>query len=161
MLQFVLQEQKSKKSLLRLGLIFLGLMIVYTLLDNYGVESYRTLGQAFGVGRVVSTITLNVLISLLSAFTISITVINFGFNNTPTSGSLFASVGNVFALIFTGCASCGVSLLGAIGISLGVTVLPGAIKFKFFALLLIVLGLILVMYLIQTSVCSIKKGGAK
>ena len=159
MLQFVLQEQKSKKNILILLAIFVGLLLIYTFLDNFGYQSYRTLGQAFGYNTVVSTIVLNIFISLFSAFTISITIINFGINNTKTSGSFFASVGNVFALIFTGCASCGISLLGAIGISFGVTVLPGAVKFKFFALLVIILGLIVVMYLINTSTCSIKKGG--
>lgn len=161
MLQFVLQEQKNKKNILMLLGLFVGLLTVYTFLDNYGYQSYITLGQAFGTTRVVSTITLNVLISMLSAFTISITIINFRFNNTKTSGSFFASVGNVFALVFTGCASCGLTLLGAVGLSIGITVIPGAVKFKFFALLLIILGLIIVMYLINTSTCSIKKGGQK
>ena len=161
MIHYILQEQKKTKNIIVLLVIFLLLLLTYTFFDNYGFQSYYTLGEAFGYGTVVQTIVLNVLISLLSAFTISITVINFKTNNTRTKGSFFASIGNVFGLIFTGCASCGLSLLGAIGISLGVTVLPGAVKFKFFALLVIILGLIMVIYLINTSVCSIKKGGKK
>lgn len=161
MIHLILQEQKKTKNILMLLGIFLVLMAVYTFFDNYGYQSYYTLGEAFGYNRVVATISLNVLISLLSAFTISVTVINFRFNNAMTSGSVFASIGNVFGLIFTGCASCGLSLLGAVGVSLGVTVLPGAVKYKFFALLLLTLGLIVVVYLINTSTCSIKKGGKK
>lgn len=161
MIYFVLNEQKKRKNILLLLGIFIGLLSVYTFFDNFGYQSYYTLGEAFGYNTVYQTISLNILISLLSAFTISITVINFKINNSMASGSVFASIGNVFGLIFTGCASCGLSLLGAIGISLGVTVLPGAIKFKFFALLVIILGLIIVIYLINTSTCSIKKGGKK
>lgn len=161
MLNYVLNEQKKSKNIIRLIIIFFILFLIYTLLDNYGYQSYQTLGNAFGLKVVIQTVTLNVLISLLSAFTISITMINFSINNTKTSGSIFASIGNVVALVFTGCASCGLSLLGAIGISIGISVLPGAVKFKFFALLIIILGLIIVSYLINTSTCSIKKGGKK
>ncbi len=161
MIHLVLNEQKKRSNILILIAIFLGLLSIYTFFDNYGYQSYYTLGEAFGYNTVIATVSLNILISLLSAFTISITVINFKINNSMTSGSVFASIGNVFGLIFTGCASCGLSLLGAIGISLGITVLPGAVKFKFFALLVIILGLIIVIYLINTSTCSIKKGGKK
>ena len=162
MLRLVLEEQKKTRNILILIGIFLALLTVYTLLDNYGFQTYYLLGEAFGYNTVYATITLNVLISLLSAFTINLTVINFRFNNTRTSGSLFASIGNVFALIFTGCATCGLSLVGAIGLSIALpTVTPGAVKFKFLALLVIILGLIIVMYLINTSTCSIKKGGRK
>lgn len=161
MIHLILQEQKKLKNIIILASVFVGLLLIYTFFDNFGFQSYYTLGEAFGYNVVVQTIVLNVLISLISAFTISITVINFRFNNTLTSGSLFASIGNVFGLIFTGCATCGLSLLGAIGVSLGVSVLPGAVKYKFFALLVIILGLIIVIYLINTSTCKIKKGGKK
>jgi uncharacterized protein YacL len=158
MLRYILNEQKKIKNILLLLGIFIGLFLLYTILDNFGYQSYALLGDAFGYNIVLSTIILNILISLISAFTISMTIINFNVNNTRTSGSLFASIGNVFALLFTGCASCGLSLLGAIGISIGLpTIMPGAVKFKFFALLVIILGLILVLYLINTSTCSIKK----
>lgn len=161
MIHLILNELKKRNNLLLLSLLFIVLLLVYTYFDNFGYQSYYTLGEAFGYNVVVQTIVLNVLISLLSAFTITVTIINFRFNNTVSSGSIFASIGNVFGLIFTGCATCGLSLLGAIGVSLGVSVLPGAVKYKFFALLVIVLGLIIVVYLINTSTCKIQKGGKK
>lgn len=162
MIRLVLNEQKKLKNIIVLLVIFIALLSVYTFLDNYGFQSYYILGDAFGLDVVITTITLNVLISLISAFTISLTLINFKFNNQMTSGSFFASIGNVFAVIFTGCASCGLSVLGAIGLSIGLpAITPGAVKFKFFALLVIILGLIIVMYIINTSTCSIKKGGRK
>ena len=162
MLRHILNEQKSKRNIARLFIIFLVLMSLYTFLDNFGYQSYTSLGEAFGYNVVVSTVVLNIAISLISAFTISLTLINFNLNNTKTSGSLFASVGNVFAVVFTGCATCGLSLIGSIGLSIGLpAVMPGAVKFKFFALLVIILGLIVVIYFINTSVCSIKKGGKK
>jgi hypothetical protein len=53
-------------------------------------------------------------------------------------------------------------VLGAIGLSIGLpAITPGAVKYKFFALLVIILGLIVVVYIINTSVCSIKKGGKR
>lgn len=159
MFYLILQEQKKPRNIILFVSVFLVLLSIYTLLDNYGYQTYALIGDAFGYDVVVQTIVLNVLISLLSAFMISITVINFRFTNNKSSGSFFASIGNVFALVFTGCASCGLSLLGAIGVSLGVTILPGAVKFKFLALLVIMLGLIIVIYLINTSTCSIKEGG--
>lgn len=162
MLTYILQEQKKTKNIIVLLAIFVILLLLYTFLDNFGYQSYISLGDAFGYNTVVYTIVLNILISLISAFTISMTIINFNVNNTRTSGSFFASIGNVFALLFTGCASCGLSLFGAIGISIGLpTIMPGAIKYKFFALLVIILGLIIVLYVINTSVCSIKKGEKK
>jgi hypothetical protein len=160
MIRFVLQEQKKFKNILILLGIFLGLLTLYTFLDNFGYQSYATLGDAFGYNTVVATITLNVLISLISAATISFTIINFRFNNAMSSGGIISSIGNVFAVVFTGCASCGLSLLGAIGLSIGLpAVTPGAVKYKFFALLIIILGMIIVVYLINNSTCSIKKGG--
>jgi hypothetical protein len=160
MIRFVLLEQKKLKNILVLVGILIALLSLYTFLDNYGYQSYATLGDAFGYNTVIATISLNVLISLVSALTISFTLINFRFNNAMTSGSIISSVGNVFAVIFTGCASCGLSLLGAIGLSIGLpAVTPGAVKYKFFALLVIILGLIIVLYLINNATCSIKKGG--
>lgn len=160
MINYILNEQMKPKNMIVLVVIFLGLLSLYSLLDNYGYQTYRILGEAFGYNVVVSTIVLNIAISLISAFTISVSVINFKMNNALSGGSIFASVGNVFAVIFTGCASCGLSLIGAIGLSLGLpTIMPGAVKFKFFALLVIILGLIIVLYVISTSTCSIKKGG--
>ncbi len=158
MIRLVLSEHKKTKNIIRLIIIFTLLLSLYTFLDNFGFQSYRILGQAFGFDVVVATITLNILISLISAFTISLTLVNYGFNNKMSGGSMFASIGNVFAVVFTGCASCGLSVLGAIGISIGLpAVTPGAVKYKFFALLVIILGLIIVVYIINTSVCSIKK----
>lgn len=160
MIYAVLQEQKKLKNIIVSSIIFLFLLSLYTLLDNYGYQSYSTLGDAFGYNVVTATIILNILISLLSAFTISITLLNYQLNRTMTSGSIFASIGNLFAVVFTGCASCGLSLLGAIGIGLGLPVItPGAVQYKFFALLVILLGLIIVLYVIQNTTCSIKKGG--
>ena len=162
MLGYILNEQKKKKNLLLMLIIFTFFILLYTFLDNFGYQSYASLGDAFGFNVVVNTIGLNIGISLISAFTISISILNYRINNTKSSGSIFASIGNVFAVVFTGCASCGISLIGAIGISIGLpTILPGAVKYKFFALLVMILGLILVMYLINTSTCSVKKGGKK
>ncbi len=160
MIKFVLEEQKKLKNIIVLVIFFIFLFSLYTFLDNVGFQNYEILGDAFGTNTVVATITLNFFISLVSAFTISLTLINFKLNNQLTSGSLFASIGNVFAVIFTGCATCGLSLLGSVGIGIALPVVtPGAVKFKFFALLIIILGLIVVVYIINTSVCSIKKGG--
>lgn len=162
MLHLVLQEQKKIKNILIMTGIFLALMGVYIFLDNFGAQSYKSLGDAFGTPTLLATIGLNILISIGSAFTISMTVINFKFNNTKTSGSFFATIGNIVAVIFTGCASCGLSLVGAIGLSVTLpAVSPGAIQYKFLALLIVILGLIIVMYIINTSVCSVKKGGKK
>ena len=160
MIRYILNEQKSKKNILILSVIFIVLLALYTILDNYGYQSYRILGDAFGNNVVIATIVLNIAISLISAFTISLTLINFRINNQLSGGSLFASIGNVIALIFTGCASCGLSLFGALALSIGLpSITPGAVKYKFLALLIILLGLIVVMYIINTSTCSIKKGG--
>ena len=160
MIRFVLNEQKKLKNIIILSVVFIVLLSLYTFLDNYGFQSYAILGDAFGYNVVVSTITLNILISLISAVTINFTLINYRMNNSMTSGSFFASIGNLFAVIFSGCASCGLSVLGAIGISLGLpAITPGAVKYKFFALLVIILGLITVIYIINTTTCSIKKGG--
>lgn len=158
MLRFVIQEQLKKTNIIRLIIIFALLLSLYTFLDTIGFQTYKILGDAFGNDVVFWTITLNVLNSFISALTISLTLINYGFNNQKIGGSVLASIGNVFAVVFTGCASCGLSLLGAIGVSTILpAVTPGAIKFKFFALLVILLGLIIVTYIINTSVCSINK----
>lgn len=162
MLQFVLQEQKQLKNIVTLLVLMLLLLGLYTFLDNFGYQSYKMLGEAFGYSVVTQTIILNVIISIVSAFTISISLINYRINNSKTSGSIFASIGNLFAVVFSGCASCGLSIFGAIGLSLGLPLItPGAIKYKFFALLVIVLGLIVVLYIIQTSTCKIKQGGTQ
>jgi hypothetical protein len=99
MLYVVLNEQKKLKNISILLVVFLVLLSIYTFLDNYGFQSYSILGDAFGYNTVVATITLNVFISLISAFTVSLTLINYKLNNSMTSGSFFASIGNVFAVI--------------------------------------------------------------
>lgn len=158
MLTLVLNEQKKLKNILIVLIIFLLLLSLYTFLDNYGYQSYKTLQDAFGTSILVQTVTLNILISLISAFTINLTLINYQFNNSKSNGGIFASIGNLFAVLFTGCATCGISVFATLGISLGLpAITPGAVKYKFFALLIIILGLIIVSYVINTSTCSIKK----
>ena len=160
MLQLVWMQQKEKKNILILISIFALLLSLYIFLDNYGYQSYYLIADAFGIKVVIQTLILNVLISFVSALSISMTLINYRLNNVTNGGSIFASIGNLFSVIFTGCATCGLSLLGAIGLGLGLpAIAPGAVKYKFFALLIILLGFIILTYIISTSVCKIKKGG--
>ena len=156
MIKLTLNELKHWKNQRLLLIVFALVMALYILMDNFGYQTYKMIGDAFGYQVVVQTMTLNVLISLISAFTITLSVIHYKMNQTKTSGSIFATIGNVFAMVFSGCSSCGITVLSAIGISVGLpTILPGAVKFKFIALLFIVLGLIWVLYVIQTSTCKI------
>ncbi len=157
MLPFVLSELKQTKYIVRMIIIFILILSLYTWMDNFGYQTYKMLGEAFGYDVVFKTITLNIIISLLSSFTITISIINYNMNNKRTQGSILATITNGIALLFSGCSSCGITILSAIGISIGLpTILPGAIKFKFLALIFMLLGLVWVLYLIQYNTCKVK-----
>lgn len=137
-------------------IITIALFILYTALDNYGYQSYTMLFQAFGWLTLTLTILLNILISLISGYSVHLALSQLPIKNSGSSMSIGA-IGNSIAAVFAGCASCGVNILAAIGISFALPVItPGAIEYKLLALVIVLIGYAIISYRIKHSVCEVK-----
>lgn len=116
-------------------IVFILLLSLYVFLDNLGFQNYSMLISAFGAHVFVLTMSLNILISYVSAITVDKIVVS------KVGTSVGVSVGNIIGAVFAGCTSCGVSLLAVIGVNFALPVVaPGAIEYKLLALLIVAIG---------------------
>ena len=91
--------------------------------------------NAFGWSLFLITMALNLLISYVSAATVEIIIKN------KVGTTIGVSVGNIIGAVFAGCTSCGISLLGIIGVSFSLPFLsPGGIEYKLVAFLIVLAG---------------------
>lgn len=130
-------------------IVFLLFLALYIFLDNLGFQNYPLLISAFGWGLFLLTMTMNILISFVSAMSVDKIV---QFNTGSTVG---VSIGNIIGAVFAGCTSCGVSLLAILGLNFTLPfVSPGAIEFKIIALIIVSLGYLYTNYRIKKG-CKI------
>lgn len=116
-------------------IIMLLFLSLYIFLDNLGFQNYSMLINAFGWQLFVITMTLNLLISYISALTV-VTIIK-----NKVGSTVGVSIGNIIGAVFAGCTSCGVSLLGIIGLNIALPFAsPGAIEYKLIALAIVFAG---------------------
>lgn len=132
------------------------LFSIYTYFDNFGYQNYKMLYQAFGLFQLVATITLNVLLSVVSTFSVYTAFTN-SMVKIDFKGATLSTVGNIIAIFFTGCTSCGLSIFAALGLSFTAPlVTPGAIEYKAIALVVLLIGLYFIDKKAKNGKCKVK-----
>jgi hypothetical protein len=152
-----LQLIKTKKALLQASLFFIIFMIIYTLIDRNNI-SYTKMSSLYGDYLVVTNISLNVLMSLLSALLLILSTSMAHLKGKESTSSNLSFVSVLFGILTYGCTPCVIAFFGSIGIAFSVIVLPLAgLPYKLVSLLFILIGLIWTYYEIEHGKCKVKE----
>lgn len=156
MCEHVFDLLKTKKYLLQ-GLAFLTFfMIIYTMLDGFNM-SYDQMRETYGSGLVITNISLNFIMALLTALLLNMSTANAALKGgKDTKGSNLGFISVLFWVLTYGCTPCVIAFFGSLGIAFSVIALPFAgLPYKFISLGLILVGLIWTRHEIKTSTCTI------
>ncbi|MCD8519521.1 MAG: hypothetical protein LRY24_01290 [Erysipelotrichaceae bacterium] len=156
MCEHVFDLLKTKKYLLQ-GLAFLTFfMIIYTMLDGFNM-SYDQMRETYGSGLVITNISLNFIMALLTALLLNMSTANAALKGgKDTKGSNLGFISVLFGVLTYGCTPCVIAFFGSLGIAFSVIALPFAgLPYKFISLGLILVGLIWTRHEIKTSTCTI------
>ncbi len=155
MLTYVIQKQFRPNFILMNVLYFAFFMFIYTLVDSFNM-SYEAMNLEFGLGLVITNITLNIIMALLSMFMLGLTSAQFDLSGKESNGSNLSIASVFFGILTYGCTPCVIAFFAAIGISFSVIALPFAgLPYKFISLAILLIGLLWVIRSIQKTTCKI------
>lgn len=156
MFEHALKLIQTRKSILQSVLFFTVFMVIYTFIDRNNI-SYAEMSQTYGNVLVATNISLNILMSLLSALLLILSTAMASLKGKEANGSNLSFVSVLFGVLTYGCTPCVIAFFGTIGIAFSVTVLPLAgLPYKLISLGLIVIGLIWTYYEIEHGKCKVK-----
>lgn len=156
MIQAVFQMQKEKKLLIQGILFFLAFFGLFTLLDHLN-SSYLLMIEEFGVGILLVHISLNLIMSFMSALMFNLSTALFKLTSREGKGSFLTGFAIIFGMVTYGCTPCVVAFLSVIGITLVVTVLPlGGLLYKIIALGILLVGFGILLLEIKYNKCKVK-----
>jgi len=148
---------KTRKSLLQIISFFFVFMIIYTFIDRNNI-SYTEMSQTYGNYLVYTNVSLNIIMSLLSALLLILSTAMATLKGKETISSNVSFVSIFFGILTYGCTPCVIAFLGSIGIAFSVTILPLAgLPYKIISLGLILIGLVWTYYEIEHGKCKVKK----
>jgi len=132
---------KTRKYILTNIITFIVFLIIYTVLDINGNESYTLMKDIYGPFVVLVHILLNVIISLLSSVVITWSYISLSVNKKDVTGSNLPFIGVVVGFLTFGCTPCVVALFSIFGVTFAPIILPNAnLLWKFVVLLLVLVS---------------------
>lgn len=157
MLNLVWQKQKEKKYIIMNILISVFFLVIYIMLDRLGNENYTNMIANFGLFVVIIHMLINIIISILTGFMMTLSTIKFDLTKREAPGSnVIPMLSFLFGVLTYGCTSCVVTFLAAVGISFTPLILPnGNLAWKLASLAIIILGFIIVLYSINKATCKI------
>jgi len=152
-----IQLIKTRKSLLQISLFFIIFFIIYTIIDSNNI-SYTEMSQTYGDYLVYTNVSLNILMSMLSALLLILSTAMATLKGKESMSSNLSFVSVLFGIFTYGCTPCIIAFFGSIGIAFTVTILPLAgLPYKLISLILILIGLIWTYYEIEHGKCKVKK----
>lgn len=156
MCEHVFELLKTRKYILQ-GLAFLVFfMVIYTMLDGFNM-SYTQMRETYGSGLVITNISLNFIMALLTALLLNMSTANAALKGgKDTKGSNLGFISVLFGVLTYGCTPCVIAFFGSLGIAFSVIALPFAgLPYKLISLALIIVGLVWTRHEIRTSTCTI------
>ena len=150
-----LELQKSKKYIIQ-GLSFFSVfMLIYFIVDYLNM-SYLEMQETYGLYLVVINITINIIMSLLSAFLMNLSTAMVSLKGKEGKSQAFGFFSVLFGILTYGCTSCVIAFFASIGIVFSVAVLPLAgLPYKLISLVLIGIGLVWMRYELNHSSCKV------
>jgi len=148
---------KTRKSLLQIIAFFIVFMIIYAFIDRNNI-SYTEMSQTYGNYLVYTNVSLNIIMSLLSALLLILSTAMATLKGKETISSNVSFVSVLFGILTYGCTPCVIAFLGSLGIAFSVTILPLAgLPYKIISLILILIGIVWTYYEIEHGKCKVKK----
>lgn len=159
MVSLIRQEAKKTKYIILLIATFLIFIGLYTFLDFEGQTNYQVMTEVFGLPLVLTHISINVIIAVLSSIMVSFSIINYQLNSSePIGSNAIPFFTFIFGLLTFGCTGCVVAFFTAVGIAFTPIILPaGNLLWKLLALVFTIGGFIWIMYSINNNKCKVKK----
>lgn len=144
MYQAAILKLKERKYIIQAMLFFLAFMVIYQIVDSLNM-SYQDMRETYGTYLVITNITLNITMSLLSAFLMHLSTAMVELKGKEGKGTTFGFLSVLFGVLTYGCTSCVIAFFASIGIAFSVIALPLAgLPYKLISLVLIIIGLLLV-----------------
>jgi hypothetical protein len=133
--------QTRRKYIIQGILFFSTFMLIYFIVDGLNM-SYPEMASTYGVYLVITNITLNVIMSLLSAGLMNLSTAMVELKGKEGKSSNFGFLSVLFGILTYGCTSCVIAFFASVGIAFSVIILPLAgLPYKLISLLLILIGL--------------------
>lgn len=155
MFQDALILQKTKKYITQGLLFFAAFMLIYFIVDYLNM-TYLEMRTEFGLGLVIINITINIIMSFLSALLMNLSTAMVSLRGKEGKAQSFGFFSVLFGILTYGCTSCVIAFFGSLGIVFSVAVLPFAgLPYKIISLVLIVIGLVWIRYELNHAKCKI------
>ena len=155
MFKLSLQKLKERKYIIQAILFFTGFIVIYTVVDSLNM-SYSEMSTTFGQGLVVTNITLNIVMSLLSTLLMHLSTSMVELKGKDGKGSTFGFLSVLFGILTYGCTSCVIAFFASIGIAFSVIALPLAgLPYKLISLVLILIGLFWIRHELDHGKCKV------
>lgn len=156
MLELALKMQLKRKYILQGTLFFILFIVIYTMVDRLNL-TYKEMNEAFGLYLVIFNITLNIVMSFLSALLMNLSTAMVELKGKEGKASNFGAFSVLFGILTYGCTSCVIAFFASVGIAFSVIALPLAgFPYKIISLVLIFIGLFWITKEIQNGKCKIK-----
>lgn len=155
MFKEALKLQKTKKYIIQGSLFFSFFLFIYFIVDSLNM-SYQEMKSTYGVYLVVLNITLNIVMSLLSAVLMNLSTSMVELKGKEGKATNFGFFSVLFGILTYGCTSCVIAFFAAVGVTFSVIVLPLAgLPYKLISFLMVLLGLFFIKKEISTGTCKI------
>jgi hypothetical protein len=131
-------------------------MLIFFILDSLNA-SYEEMIITYGLYLVIINITLNIIMSFLSALLMNLSTAMVELKGKEGKSSSLGFFSIMFGILTYGCTSCVIFFFASIGITLSVIALPlFGLPYKLISFVLIILGLYLITREIQKGKCSVE-----
>ena len=156
MYQAAILKLKERKYIIQALLFFVAFMVIYQIVDSLNM-SYQEMRETYGTYLVVTNVTLNITMSLLSAFLMHLSTAMVELKGKEGKGTTFGFLSVLFGVLTYGCTSCVIAFFASIGIAFSVIALPLAgLPYKLISLILIIIGVLLVRRELIYGTCKVK-----
>jgi len=147
--------QKTKKYMIQGLLFFAFFLLIYFIVDSLNM-SYPVMRSTYGIYLVILNITLNVVMSFLSALLMNLSTSMVELKGKEGKATNFGFFSVLFGILTYGCTSCVIAFFAAVGVTFSVVVLPLAgLPYKIISFLLVLIGLYFIKREISSSTCKI------
>ncbi len=146
---------KTKKYLIQFIGFFIAFATIYFIIDSLNM-SYVEMMEQYSIYLVITNITLNIIMALLSSLLIHLSTSMVVLKGREGKGSSLGFISVLFGILTYGCTPCVIAFFASIGIAFSVIALPLAgLPYKFISLLLILIGIGIIYYQLVKGKCKV------
>lgn len=155
MFKLAILKLKEKRYIIQASFFFIAFMVIYQIVDSLNM-SYAEMRESYGQLLIITNITLNIVMSLLSTFLMHLSTVMVELKGKEGKGSTFGFLSVLFGILTYGCTTCVIAFFASIGIAFSVIALPLAgLPYKLVSLVLIIIGLFWIRHELINGQCKV------